>query len=182
MRLILFSGGIESTALLTIANPEDVALIVQPSLNGDFATYKDFTAQQIAYRFGVRLAYAKALVPDPGPFHFVHQMTVFISLCNLAVARDPKITEVWCGRNSAEPSFEIKDYIEQNMAAWKILHPTVPFLHPLDHLSKMEQWERIPLDVQPLVSSCIYHNNCGKCNKCEEKKWVYRNLQDVTNN
>ena len=56
------------------------------------------------------------------------------------------------------------------MEAWKLMHPTIPFLHPLDHLSKRQQWELIPEDVRPLVSSCIYHAMCGQYYKCRE--WV----------
>lgn len=168
MRLILFSGGVESTALLTRCSRDDVALVVAPTFNNDFATYRKSTCEQLAKRFGVKLVYAKADIPELGAQTFVHQMSAFIGLCNLMVARNPRITEVWCGRNSAEPSADIKDYIERNMAAWGLLQPDVPFLHPLDHLSKREQWALIPADARPLVSSCIYHSFCGMCHKCKE--------------
>ena len=168
MRLILFSGGVESTALMTQANPDDIALVVQPTFHNDWATYRKATAEQIAKRYGVRVVYARAEIPHLGADTFVHQMTTFVSLASLMVARNPRIKEVWCGRNSSEPSGDIKGYIERNMAAWALLHPTVPFLHPLDHLSKPEQWAMIPEEVRPLVSSCIYHSMCGRCYKCKE--------------
>jgi 7-cyano-7-deazaguanine synthase in queuosine biosynthesis len=39
---------------------------------------------------------------------------------------------------------------------------------PLDHLSKKEQWDLIPPDVQPLVLTC-YNKVCGICFKCLER-------------
>jgi len=172
MRLILLSGGVESTALLTRSTTEDIALVVEPTFSTDLHTYRKSSIELLAKRFGVRLVRTRADIPDLGSRTFVHQMSSFISLASLVVARNPKITEVWCGRNSAEPSDNIKDYIERNMAAWALLHPLVPFKHPLDHLSKKEQWDLIPEDVQHLVSSCIHHRFCGLCYKCKEWLWL----------
>lgn len=168
-RLILFSGGVESTALLTLASPEDVLLTIDPAYPHDLKSYRKDTAQQIARYFGLRMQYARATIPiEPSPQRFVHQMRTFISLCNLWVAKDESVIAVWCGRNSAEPGPRLKPFIDQMMAAWDKLHPDVPFLHPLTHLSKREQWNLIPPKVRPLVSSCINHRMCGTCHKCLE--------------
>lgn len=169
--MILFSGGVESTALLTQSQPGDVLLSINPTYPSDFVSYRKETTQQIAAHFGHKVQFAGAQIPiDPIPYRFVHQMRTFISICNMWVAKDARITEVWCGRNSAEPGPSLRPFIEQMMAAWGVLHPSVPFLHPLDHLSKREQWELIPDEVRPLVSSCIHHRMCGTCHKCLE--WV----------
>ena len=175
MRLILLSGGVESTALLTQSTPEDIAMVVEPTFINDLSTYRRSSVELMAKRFGVKLVSAKADVPDLGSRKFVHQMTTFISLASLVVARNPQITEVWCGRNKAEPAENIKEYIEQCMQAWAILHPLVPFKHPLDHLSKAEQWALIPKEIKPLVSSCIHHRFCGVCYKCREWLWLSEN-------
>lgn len=170
MRLILFSGGVESTALMTLAKPGDLALILQPTFSTDVATYRKASAEAISKHFGVKLAYASFSLPDLEPHGPTHQMTAFISACNMVVARGSNVTEIWCGRNSSEPTPNIKNYIDRHMAAWAWMHPNVPFLHPLDHLTKREQWEMIPAEVRPLVSSCVYHSMCGQCYKCKE--WV----------
>lgn len=180
MRLILLSGGVESTALLTRSTPEDIALVVEPTFNNDLHTYRKSSIELLGKRFGVRVVHARAEIPDLGSRTFVHQMGVFVSLANLVVARNPKISEVWCGRNKAEPAENIKDYIERHMVAWASLHPLVPFKHPLDNLSKKEQWELIPEDVKPLVSSCIHHRFCGLCYKCKEWLWLSENSPSNT--
>lgn len=168
-RLILFSGGVESTALLTIAKPDDVLLVIKPAYPNDLQTYRQESVEKIATYFGHPLHWAQASIPiEPLPYSFVHQMRVFVSICNLWVAKDLNITEVWCGRNVMEPSRKIAPFIAQMMAAWVVLHPEVPFLHPLDHLSKHEQWDLIPKEVRPLISSCIHHRMCGTCFKCLE--------------
>lgn len=168
-RLILFSGGVESTALLTVAKADDVVLTVLPTFPDDMPSFRDGTTQQIAEHFGHVVQFARADVPIVQlPPRFVHQMRIFISLCNLWVAKDRHIEAVWCGRNSAEPGHELRPFIDQMMFAWAALHPSVPFLHPLDHLSKREHWELIPEAVRPLVSTCIHHRTCGTCYKCRE--------------
>lgn len=180
MKLILFSGGVESTALLTKASPEDIALVIEPTFTTELPTYRRGVVETLAKRFGVKLAYARAQIPDLGGSDFVHQMTTFISIASIAVTRNSKISEVWCGRNSLEPAEGIRDYIQRNMRAWQLLHPQVPFLHSLDHLTKQEQWNLIPEDVKPLVSSCIHHNFCGSCYKCKEWTWILENLPSNT--
>ena len=169
-KLIFFSGGVESTALLNDADPmEDVLVTVLPTFPRDIVTSKLQSAQAIAQRFGFTVNYAQIQMPvEPEPYNFVHQMRTFVSVANLWVAKDTAITEVWCGKNAAEPESALRPFIEQMMAAWAILQPTVPFRYPLDHLSKRDQWESIPIDVRSMVSSCVTYNNCGKCYKCAE--------------
>jgi hypothetical protein len=95
-------------------------------------------------------------------------MRYFVFVSSLWVSRDSSIQEVWCGRNSAEPSQNIKPFIDSMMDLWNIMHPNVLFKHPLDHLSKKEQWDLIPLEIKSYISSCCTANNCGKCFKCRE--------------
>lgn len=168
MNLILFSGGVESTALLTKAKKDDIALVILPTFDNDLATYRKGTTEKLAEYFGTQVIYGKVSITDNGPMTFVHQMSSFISICNLMAAKNPAIKEIWCGRNSSEPSEHIRKYINQQMLAWSILHPDVAFLHPLDHMTKKEQLRLIPAEIRGLVSSCAYHSYCGKCPKCKE--------------
>lgn len=180
-RLILFSGGVESTALLTMSRPDDVLLTIEPAYPQDVATFRRSSAEQIAARYGLKMNLAQVKVPlDPQPYRFVHQMRVFVSVANLWVAKDVSITEVWCGRNAKEPGPSLAPFINQMMAAWDVLHPRVPFLHPLDHLGKREQWGMIPAELKPLVSSCIHHTMCGQCKKCMEWVCLSESLPGVT--
>ena len=179
-RLILFSGGVESTALLTQSKPDDLLLTIEPTYPNDRPSFDPVKADQLASYYGLKVHYCKVNIPiEPKPFRFVHQMRIFVSLANLWVAKSSEITEVWCGRNSKEPSEGITPFINQMMAAWNVLQPRVPFLHPLDHLSKRAQWEMIPADLKPLVSSCMYHRMCGTCRKCMELVCLSENLPRV---
>lgn len=180
-RLILFSGGVESTALLTQSRPDDVLLTIEPAYPHDVATFRRASAEKIAARYGLKMNFAGVTVPlEPQPYRFVHQMRVFVSVANLWVAKDSSITEVWCGRNAKEPGASLAPFINQMMDAWDVLHPRVPFLHPLDHLGKREQWELIPQDVRPLVSTCVFHRMCGTCKKCLELTCLSESLPRVT--
>ena len=57
--------------------------------------------------------------------------------------------------------------IERNLARLNI--PT-KMSAPLGHMSKLEQWESIPEDLQRLVHTCVHpaQRNCGQCTKCRE--------------
>ena len=167
-KLIFFSGGIESTALLNNADPtEDVLVTVLPTFPRGIVTSKLESAQSIAQRFGFTVNYAQIQLPvEPEPYNFVHQARTFFSVANLWVAKDIKITELWFGRclEDIDPPSRPAKIVE----AWNLLYPNIPWTRPLEHVSKWDQWKSIPLDVQPLVSSCVTYNNCGQCFKCQE--------------
>lgn len=167
--LILFSGGVESTAMLTIARDNDILLNIDHVYPGAILSPNSIKAEKIAQAFNKQVQYSTLSIPAGGG-EFVHQMRYFIFVASLWVARDSSVTEIWCGRNSAEPSGNIKPFIEDMMLLWTTMHPTVAFDHPLDHLSKTEQWNLIPKHIQPLVSWCITDSDCGKCHKCVEFK------------
>lgn len=171
-RLILFSGGVESTALMTLSKPNDIVFVIRPADARDkqtALTYKQSSINAICEFYNVVIHYGEFLLPQiPTKTSHIHQMKLFIGMAHLMVCRYPEITEVWCGRNCDEPSPAIASMIDQHMEAWSVLNPQVPFLHPLDHLSKVEQMAMIPKEIRRYVSSCITHNNCGHCYKCKE--------------
>lgn len=175
MRLILFSGGVESTALLTVARPTDIALTLTSPLAIPHFRIED--AEAIVRHFDLERAFARHEIPGR---QFSHQMLAFVGVCAQYVDRNPGITEVWCGRNSAEPRAGLKPFIDRMMAAWQLLQPDVPFLHPLDHLSKREQWEMIPNEIRHLVGSCEVSRMCGRCPKCREWLCLSQNSPDAT--
>ena len=171
-RLILFSGGVESTALMTMSTPNDIAFVIRPMDMKEVSTaltYKQSSIDAISKFFNMPVHYGEYMLPRiQTKTSHIHQMKMFIGMAHLMVNRYPDITEVWCGRNCDEPSPAIASMIEQHMAAWPILNPTIPFLHPLDHLSKVEQMALIPKEIRHHISSCVTHNNCGRCYKCKE--------------
>jgi|688.fasta_scaffold239347_3 hypothetical protein len=167
-RLIFFSGGVESTALLNQADPmEDVLITILPTFPRDMITSKLESAQAIAERFGFTVNYAQIQLPvEPEPYNFVHQVRTFFSVANLWVAKDLRITELWFGRclEDVSPPSRPANIIP----AWNLLYSNIPWSRPLENVSKWDQWQSIPVDVRSMVSSCVTYNNCGKCYKCQE--------------
>jgi hypothetical protein len=167
-RLIFFSGGVESTALLNQADPmEDVLITILPTFPRDMITSKLESAQAIAEQFGFTVNYAQIQLPvEPEPYNFVHQVRTFFSVANLWVAKDLRITELWFGRclEDVSPPSRPANIIP----AWNLLYSNIPWSRPLENVSKWDQWQSIPVDVRSMVSSCVTYNNCGKCYKCQE--------------
>lgn len=172
-RLIFFSGGVESTAMLCEADPMDKVITVGPTYPYGVATYKKETLEQIAQLLGFEINYAQIKLPiEPEPYSFVHQYATFIAVAHLWVVKDPTITEIWAGRNSAEVPVvrDPTNFKTQQLTAWHTMHPDIPWNHPLEHMTKREHWLSIPDNIKPLVSSCIFHRACGTCPKCHEIK------------
>lgn len=170
-RLIFFSGGVESTPLLLEADPMDVVVTVEPTYPYGVRTFRKSTAEQIARILGFEINYAQIKIPvEPEPYNFVHQFASFVAIAHLWVVKDKSISEVWAGRNRREiPAVRDEtNFKTQQLIFWDALHPDIPFVHPLEHMTKLEQWQSIPDDLKPLVSSCVTYNACGKCFKCKE--------------
>jgi 7-cyano-7-deazaguanine synthase in queuosine biosynthesis len=176
-RLILFSGGVESTALLTIASPGDFLLTIDVEIGSYFSSVNPKNAHLIADRFGLELRTMKLSLPKArDKIDFVHQLEIFVGVANVVARAHSEISAVWCGKNSAEPSGATMPTFIRTMKAWDVVSPDVPFLHPLDSMTKRQQWDLIPEDVQPLVVSCVYHQTykmpidptCAKCKEVQE--------------
>lgn len=167
-RLILFSGGVESTAMLTKANCDDILVTVLEVYGRPVTGLHLSNIEHIAKYYNKQIHYVKANIPINPPM-FVHQMWYLHALTTLWVVKDPDISEVWCGRHSTDlQDPNLRSFIDRMMGIWNLTHPNVPFNHPLDHLTKLEQWELIPDKVKLFVSSCSINSQCGICSKCKE--------------
>lgn len=164
-RLIFFSGGVESTAMLTMAGPCDIILTVNmPYKIG--ISYHEQNVEKIANMLGHDLT-KSAIALDYPIKNFTHQINLLMPLANFMCISDSEIDEIWFGRSNQDDRHpQAIKYLE----AWNLLQPNIPWNHPLIKYSKQELWAMIPDDIKPLVSSCIYQNNCGQCPKCEEFK------------
>lgn len=169
-RLILFSGGVESTALLSIADKSDYLMTIVFG-NDFYAPSVDLVnSKKIAEMSGLNSVRVGLDLPRLDGMRFVHQLHQFIGICHVLV-QAYGFKEVWKGRNSSEPTEYTKPIYDKFFAAWSVLSPETPFLHPLDHLSKSEQLMLIPEKMRSLVVSCAVHKNyVNECKKCMERK------------
>jgi 7-cyano-7-deazaguanine synthase in queuosine biosynthesis len=181
MRLILFSGGVESTALLTIAEKQDILLLSDLPFAKYQTGYDKSKCEQIADYFGNRIIFYECCMPDDGE-KWQHQIHWLMTAAHLYVNSRDDITEVWHGRSQDENrkmSSQKIDTYARHEEAWRILNPKIKLFKPLEFLSKKQQWNLIPDEVKPLVNSCIYNNECGTCHKCKEFKLGVNNEEHV---
>ena len=98
-RLIFFSGGVESTALLCHAGPNDTVITMNHWYPHEVKTYDHTTVEKNAAHFGFRINYVDIKIPTlPGLYGRDHQIASFISVAHLWVAKDKSIKEIWSGR------------------------------------------------------------------------------------
>jgi 7-cyano-7-deazaguanine synthase in queuosine biosynthesis len=164
-RLIFFSGGVESTAMLNLANPNDIILTVDMPYKPGISYNKD-NVENIAGMLGFEITKAKISLDYPIK-NFAHQINLLMPLANFLCLGDEEINEVWFGRSNQDGRHP---QAETYLKAWKLLQPNVPWNYPLINFSKKEIWNMIPEDIQPFVSSCVFQHNCGHCPKCQEFK------------
>lgn len=171
MNLILFSGGIESTALLGLAKPSDQLLTVKAPYKNTLSGISN-NYQQIAdyYKLNVNYYESTAL---PALVSYEHQYNWLFVIAHLyALVYKPQ--ELWLGYHSQEThqyqSYNIQRRYsyEQLHKMWYVLHPSIRINRPLQHLTKREQYQLIPQQLQTLTQSCYYQPRCNHCKKCQE--------------
>lgn len=165
LNLILFSGGVESTALLTKVSSEDLIVTIKPPYVNSLETYSQHGNQILKY-YGLDRRYVSLDIPSKSVF--VHQLKYFIPIAAIIWQTIP-FKEIWIGRNVEDKTAQVLELVDNLQLALNYFAPGVLINHPLDYLTKQEQWDIIPKELKPLVVSCIYKNNCGRCFKCKEK-------------
>lgn len=171
-RLILFSGGVESTALLANAREGDFALTVFDDTPGGDKTARLTWCEEIAETLGVRLETASVSIsrrrdyPREG---YIHQLWWLFSAVNLWIAHDRSVKTVLYGLENTPLNEMSADALSRVRRALRLLHG-VDIEAPLRYLSKAQQWDMIPAEVRPLVRNCYWRSDCGRCAKCKQLK------------
>jgi len=187
-RLILFSGGVESTALLTIKSTEDVVITIEDTSPGETATFNKQAVLNIAAAMQCDVKFCTVFTPYERPrtndqTHWVYQLWPFLAVASAWCAKDPSISTIWYGYSLPQDESDGTDSLyapwkkyAQLYDGWNIMHPTVSIVFPTKEYTKLQHWEMIPDHVKPLVRTCLKNvhpdkdENCGTCRKCLELK------------
>lgn len=165
-RVILFSGGVESAALLPLATKGDTLLMVEPFHGPDVVFFVREKALRLAAHYGLPVEIASFKLPAGiRPT----QMWALSRMASLWVSTFKDVTEVWWGRNRDDIRPEMAAEFGRIEASWNVAHPNVGLHSPVSHMSKAECWDAIPQAVRHLVHSCIHVEPCGECGKCQER-------------
>ena len=168
-RLILFSGGIESTAMMVIKDEADVVITIEDESPNEMPTFKRYAVDSISKVMNFDVNYCKIQIPSERPTeHFVYQLWTFVSIASLWVNRDTSIKEVWYGLNSNEPYQPCMEQFERIVKGWEAMHPNVKLVFPLRAMTREQQWRIIPDNIKLLVRNCMFNKNCRQCRKCVE--------------
>ena len=169
-RLILFSGGVESIAMLTKASKDDIVMTIRDTSLNHYHTYHPNRIEEVARAMKVQIQYTDIKIPIEKSKGFVYQLWTFIPITIMWASRFPEINEIWYGLNNTEPSALAKDDFEKCVKIWKIAFPQINLRFPLRRFSKEQQWSMIPKHIRPLITTCLNNNFCGTCRKCIELK------------
>ena len=169
-RLILFSGGVESVAMLTKASKDDIVMTIRDTSPNHYHTYHPNRIEEVARAMKVQIQYTDIKIPIEKSKGFVHQLWTFTPIAIMWASRFPEINEIWYGLNNTEPSALAKDDFEKCIKIWKIAFPQINLRFPLRRFSKEQQWSMIPKHIRPLITTCLNNNFCGTCRKCIELK------------
>lgn len=189
-RLILFSGGVESTGLLGYKNPEDVVFTVEDLSPGADITFNYDAVTRITAALQIELKLCQLTVPCDNPQRGYYQLWSILPMASIYITKNPGIgiTEVWYGLNLGlgdEITLPSKKFAQLE-AGWKLQHPNIPITFPLVHMTKREIWNTIPNHIRPLVRNCTTNVgrgkdiNCGVCAKCCELKILPGSCFDTT--
>ena len=179
--VLAFSGGVESTALmvhLKKQNEKFVAFNLAISL--PYPPYGPIEAWMAKQRVAARKITKLLDVPlievdmqmtnlntirkeEPAYTRGTLQRWYIRWYLALITVYNPEIKNLYYGLNSVDVGATAD--VEKMLG---LMVGDAEFKAPLAAVSKKDQWDSIPKEVQPLVLTC--HNDvCGKCFKCKER-------------
>jgi 7-cyano-7-deazaguanine synthase in queuosine biosynthesis len=183
--VLAFSGGVESVALMAWAKARgekivafNIAISTPEAPYGPmaewFATQRE-VCRVIAAKFEVplievdmQMTNLNTITADRPKDGYVPQLWYIAWYLGLLTVYNPSITNLYYGVNSSDRSATPGAHRDRLEAMITLMAESNKLSTPLQHLSKYEQWNLIPTDVQPLVVTC-FNNVCGVCSKCKER-------------
>lgn len=189
MNIFLFSGGVESTAMLPLVKKKDLVVTIR---DDTFRYYKNSYSknlQEILDYYGLvgfTIDYTmKALVQSKAPdAPYARQMSSMIPAIMALIDRLESteriiVRDIYHGKNLNEwhdaSVCEFHENPHPQYLRWEAIfnafYPYKKIISPFVHKTKKEQYESIPEAIRQYVTTCGV--KCGVCKKCLEfKKWV----------
>lgn len=196
--LICFSGGVESTAMLSLCNPkEDLAVTFVDSTNDRYPRLYDTVdaelelVTQIVDYYKIDHVKVQIDFTHSNPKYYskaehVNQLLRYLPLCSILCDRHPTIERVWYGRNSedweAGERRNTNRFKIQAQTIWGKIKPNIPLYMPLVEYTKVQCWHMIPKEIQHLVESCYVHRDDIResgCAFCQEKINLMKALKET---
>lgn len=175
MKLVLFSGGVESTAMLNLVSDKDIVTTLRDNSSDIPNSYNQDAVENICGELGIKVHYTDLSIPIRHERPNLYQFLTFVHVAGLWVTRFPKITEVLHGLNADEPRGYFKEIFDRYINIWNSFYPNTKFVFPFKDMKKIDIWNLIPERIKPLVISCNQPIPCNHCNKCVELKDLRRN-------
>lgn len=162
-RLILFSGGVESVAIVhTLSAMEDVLLYVTPP---PWMLVFSNSARVPAEILNRKLLECRA------PSNLASHQAEWLFPLAASYVKKYGFSEVWYGLHAGEINTQEKsDMYEKAKTAFDAECQGVSISWPLYHLTKREQFALLTDELKRSVVSCRTASNCGYCRKCLELK------------
>lgn len=176
--LIMFSGGVESTALFQHAlNLEHDVTLAHVIHNNK--SYKELGACKgiVSYTPSVKL-HAIEIRKDTFDVNHINEhrdVSIWLGAAIAIVGRGD-FDEVWYGTHSLDNTTKIPDMETSWNSMMGILELDTKLVSPLTLKSKVDQYRMLPSGVKDCIISCAvipkgaWNQPCGKCDKCMEFK------------
>lgn len=182
---LAFSGGVESTALMSWIKARgekfvafNLALALPEPPYGPVEVWlvkQRINARQIAEKMGVplieldiQMTNMGTVRPEKPNYKYSFQRWYISWYLGMLTVYNPGIKNLYYGLNNEDTSAVNPEMRARIVAMIELMAGEDRLRTPLMHMSKAEQWDLIPKDVQPLVLTC-YNHVCGHCFKCQER-------------
>jgi 7-cyano-7-deazaguanine synthase in queuosine biosynthesis len=183
--VVAFSGGVESTAVLTWAKARGEKIVAfnfalslpEPPYGPieEWLATQRINARLIAEKLDVPLMEIDLLMTNLGTvrneapeYKYSFQRWYISFFLGMLTVYNPQIKNLYYGLNDKDTT-AVNPQMRGTMENFMMMMTGDNRLKtPLSHMTKAEQWAIIPDDVKPLVLTC-FSKVCGKCFKCQER-------------
>ena len=177
--LIMFSGGVESTALLQHAVEQDYDITLVHVTHNN-RSHKEMSAcRGIVHHLAPYTKLYEVLI-SKDEFDLDYQkgyrdVSIWLSTAMSIVGRG-EWDEVWYGTHSHDGKGKVPDMEQSWNAMMKVLRLDTILTSPLTLISKLNLYKMLPKKIKECIVYCqvipkgAWNKPCGECGKCQEFK------------